>query len=361
MTPDDYLWDKSGKPDPEIEKLERSLASLAHRGEPLVLPRDVRGASPAAGRHGVGDILREWLRPRVMVPTFAAIAAMIAAVLWWQGARHSAWEVADVTGAPRVAGRTLAVKDRLARGERLETDARSGVRLKVGDIGFVDVGARSRVELVSARRRDQRLALGVGTLDAVILAPPRRFAVETPVVRAVDLGCAYTLEVGPDGETTVTVNAGWVSFETGGLESFVPAGARAITRPGSRPGTPCFTDADPRLKNALFVLDFGVAVPPFLEADSTVRRDSALHVAMAAARREDALTLWHLLARTTGDERGKVYDALAARVPAPDGVTREGILAGNARMLDAWWDALGFGDTKAWRKWRRPWGQVAVR
>src|SRR5688572_5865783 len=121
MTPDDYLWDKSGKPDPEIEKLERSLASLGHRGEPLVLPRDVRGASPAA-RRGVLGTLREALTPRVMVPTFAAFAALIAGVLWWEVGRHGVWEVAEVTGAPRVDGRALTVRDRLERGERLETD-----------------------------------------------------------------------------------------------------------------------------------------------------------------------------------------------------------------------------------------------
>jgi hypothetical protein len=35
---DDYLWDRSGEPDPEIERLERTLGKLRHKSAPLVLP-----------------------------------------------------------------------------------------------------------------------------------------------------------------------------------------------------------------------------------------------------------------------------------------------------------------------------------
>jgi hypothetical protein len=35
---DDYLWDRSGEPDPEIERLEHALQSLRHQPRPLELP-----------------------------------------------------------------------------------------------------------------------------------------------------------------------------------------------------------------------------------------------------------------------------------------------------------------------------------
>ena len=41
--------------------------------------------------------------------------------------------------------------------------------------------------------------------------------------------------------------------------------------------------------------------------------------------------------------RPLVVDRLSALVPMPAGVTREGILAGNREMRDAWWSALGLG------------------
>ena len=39
---DDYLWDKTGQPDPQIQQLEEILGTLRYRPKPLVLPDDVR-------------------------------------------------------------------------------------------------------------------------------------------------------------------------------------------------------------------------------------------------------------------------------------------------------------------------------
>lgn len=36
---DDYLWDKSGEPDPEIQKLEEILGTLRYQPQPLKLAR----------------------------------------------------------------------------------------------------------------------------------------------------------------------------------------------------------------------------------------------------------------------------------------------------------------------------------
>lgn len=44
---EDYLWDKSGEPDPEIEQLEKTLGRLRYKrpAEPLPLPADSRWSS----------------------------------------------------------------------------------------------------------------------------------------------------------------------------------------------------------------------------------------------------------------------------------------------------------------------------
>ena len=36
---DDYLWDKTGEPDPQIQQLEEILGTLRYQPKPLVLPR----------------------------------------------------------------------------------------------------------------------------------------------------------------------------------------------------------------------------------------------------------------------------------------------------------------------------------
>ena len=38
---EDYLWDKSGEPDPEIQRLEEILGTLRYQPKPFEVPRDV--------------------------------------------------------------------------------------------------------------------------------------------------------------------------------------------------------------------------------------------------------------------------------------------------------------------------------
>ena len=159
-----------------------------------------------------------------------------------------------------------------------------------------------------------------GVVHALIWAPPGQFVIDTPSSRAVDLGCAYTLEVRPDGSGLIEVTGGWVAFEHGGRESFVPAGARCATRPGVGPGTPYLTDAPPALVAALTVLDTGTA--------SEQAQAAALSHVLSDARPDDAVTLWHLLAR------------VPASVPRR-GVRRAGACGAAARQCHARGDRAG--------------------
>jgi hypothetical protein len=236
----------------------------------------------------------------------------------------AAWEVARLEGTPTVGANRIEESGRLGVGEWLVTDSQSRAKINVANIGQVDIGPNSRVRLVGTRATEHRLALERGRLHAMISAPPRLFIVETPSATAIDLGCAYTLEVDDAGRSLLHVTAGWVALEQKGLESIVPAGAVCVTEPGKGLGTPYFDDASVRFQEALASLDF--------------RRGGAkaLTVVLAESREYDTLTLWHLLYRVRGASRGRVYDRLANLIAPPKGVTREGVLRLDKDMLALW-------------------------
>lgn len=321
----DYLWDRSGPADAEIERLETALRPLRRVPPPPALP-----ARTAAANFG-------W---RTLVA--AASVALALASLPLRTARVPGWELTWAGGAEEAAVAPGAASSLLRTGEWLDTGERE-VRLSVGRIGRVRLGPATRVGLVDAGQRAHRLSLARGTLQATIWAPPGQFLVDTPAAVAVDLGCAYTLEVAPDGSGLLRVEAGWVGFEQGAVRALVPAGAWCRTRTGLGPGTPRFDTAPAELAAALDTLDAaGVAA----EA-----RRRALDTVLAKARPRDALSLWHLLSRVDAVDRARVFDGLAALVPAPPGVTRDGVVGGDAAMRDLWWDELGFGSSGFWRQW----------
>jgi hypothetical protein len=61
---------------------------------------------------------------------------------------------------------------------------------------------------------------------------------------------------------------------------------------------------------------------------------------LSHTRERDTLTLWHLLSRVEEQERAQIYDKIASYVPPPEGVTREGVLELDPKMLEIWRDRL---------------------
>lgn len=314
MNPDDYLWDRTGQPDPEIEHLERLLAPLAYRPRPYE---------------------RSWVRRHLLFTAAIAAALVVAMTAVWSASRRPqgpSWQVVALQG-PRE-------PQRISRGGTIETGATSRLRLELDTFGHVVVEPGSRLQLLVTKPDEQRMSLIQGKIHAEIWAPPHQFYVNTPSAVAVDLGCSYSLAVDKAGVSTVHVDFGWVAFEDKGRESFITADAACVTRPGRGPGIPYYEDAPEQLREAV------------AEFDSSGSAD-AIPKILKVARAKDALTVWHLLRRVPSQDRGVVFDRLAQLIRIPPDVTRDQALAGNSAAIDHLWDALGLGDTAWWRMWKR--------
>jgi hypothetical protein len=330
-----YLWDGIGEPDAEVVRLEELLGTL-RTGRPLpALP-----AKPGMARRVLAVGLKGL--------SAAAAVLLVAAAAWLlYMTRGGAWTVQRVAGSPVVDGQAISDGGRIGIGDWLVTDAVSRARVAVARIGRVDVDPNTRVQLVESKGREHRLALERGTIHARIWAPPRFFYVNTAAAVAVDLGCAYTLQVDERGAGLLRVTDGWVGFESAGREAFIPKGAMCATRPGIGPGTPRYEDAPSGYGEALDTIDFG--------GSDDARRAAAYDLVLSRARRRDALTLWHLLSRGSREERARVYDRLAGLAPPPPGVTREQILRGDRGELAYWWDTLGVETGTWWKLLKKKW------
>jgi len=326
---DRYLWDGTGPADPEVERLENALGRFRQARRPLRLPPP---------------------RHRFLRPILAAAAAVLTATaVGWVALSGTVprWRVESLQGAPVVGSKPVTQVTALSVGQRVETDGASRAKLGIGRIAEISVGPNSRLRLLRSLPIEQRLALDRGAISAKISAPPRLFFIQTPSAVAVDLGCAYTLAVDDSGAGILRVETGWVSLERDGRESIVPAGAACVTRQGG-PGTPYYEDAAPDFRRALESLDFGEG------------GGGALSTILTAARRRDALTLWHLLARSRDADRERVFERLAQLLPPPPGVTRETVLRGDGRALELWrWELEGMPllpkDGILRSLWRRVW------
>jgi hypothetical protein len=348
---DDYLWDGSGEPDPEVQKLETALGRYRHN-KPAPAFDQAPETHPVKPRWSFVSLRWSYQLGAVAAGLFLAMTVFF--VVRQRADRNlgPSWDVARLEGTPRVGWHSLGEKSgpgKLGIGQTLVTDSSSRASITLDETGRVEVDPGSRLRLVTNGPGRKRLSLERGTIHAVIWAPPGEFVVDTPSAVAVDLGCVYTLHVDDSGAGLLRTTMGWVGFKLNGHESFIPAGAVCKTRPKIGPGTPYMEDASASFQDALSRFDF--------ESITLAERNALLGILLADARKSDALTLWHLLSRVGDADRSGVYDHLAALAAPPAGVTREGILRLDRSMLDAWWSSFGFGDIYLWRTYERDWSQ----
>ena len=340
---DDYLWDPSGPPDPEVERLERMLGRL----------RSTRRAGPGTARTSPR---RRRPRPQARAPTLLRAVPRAGARRRGRDRRDDRPHLADdtrnaargkvahETGSRASARRRSPATGRLAVGQTLVTDAASRARLDVSTIGQVTVDTDSRVRLVDTRdghhnwrsnaapcTRSSRPARPVHRGHAVGDSHRSRLRLHTARGRGRQRACSASP---PAGSRSSSTAANRSSPPARQLEPI-----RAIG-----PGTPRYDDAERRCGTALDDFDYGT--------DAAAKAQRAPGRAPARAPR-DAMTLWHLIARVSPADRAAVVDALDTRVPMPASVTREAVMRLDKAALDQWWDALGLRDTGWWRKWKR--------
>jgi hypothetical protein len=271
---------------------------------------------------------------RVSAVASLALAALFISGVWFFLARSAkkSWDVASLDGAPRIESERFGVKGKLAIGEWLETDNNSRAQISVGQIGKVEIEPNTRVRLVETEATEHRLSLSHGRMRATIWAPPRLFYVDTPSAEAIDLGCSYTLEVDDSGASFLRVTTGWVELDLHGRKAIVPAGAMCVSHPGIGPGTPYFEDASETFRAELARIDF--------DKNDEAEQSRSLEALLSEARTRDALTLWHLLARTKDADRSHIYQRLVVLAPPPSSITRDGILRLDPQMLELWREEL---------------------
>jgi len=280
MSGDDWLFDGSGTPDEVQADLQRRLTGYRHD----VRRRPTAVAGAAASTLLLGLVAVVALGTRGPVPWSLETATCSGCV----------WEVGSSLDTTQ-----RAVAQVANRGE-LVASSGAVVRRLDGD------GAR--------------LAVDAGRIDVWVDAEAEWLTVQLPGVELVDLGCAFSVDVDPQGHGVVQVATGAVGLRGSGPETVLPAGTMAATWPSGHTGLAVVHQADASFVARVDAFDRGGDWRPVLDA----------------AELGDAITVWHLLDRVP--DRASVVERLVELLGA-GAVDRSGLVADDA---DAERDTLAF-------------------
>ena len=272
----DPLFDPAAPPDPEITRLEDLLSPYRSRPPKRVWPAATALALAAIALLAVGLSLS---RP---VPWSTSTASCSGCI----------WE-----------------PDTL-----LDTSIEATAR--IGHRGELRAAPGSSIRRDA--HNDAHFTVDRGQVAFLVDAPARWLVVRIPGVDVVDLGCAYTLDVAPTGTSVVEVQSGAVALEGGQRPSLVYAGMMAATWPDGRTGLPVVVDASKPLISAVDAFDRG---------------QGGLTDLLQLADLNDAITLWHLIARVPATSRLAVVERLESVLgdPLP---SRDGLLDLDSSALD---------------------------
>ncbi|MFN0245999.1 MAG: FecR domain-containing protein [Kofleriaceae bacterium] len=298
---DDYLWDGSGDPDPDVAKLEELLRPLAH-DRPM---DELRMRRPKRRR-----------APWIVAGIAAVAAAAVLVLIVRRGDTPSACEGGDgfafqasgdsvVSCSGGAAGSASIAKGVLPVGGVLDTGTASA-RLVIADIGSAELSAQTRIRLSRTKAGERHeLHLERGRMHAKVDAPPRIFAVTTPSTSVVDLGCEYTIDIDDEGAGSIVVTSGMVELASDKDAVVVaPAGTEARLLAGRKPSLPVASTASAELRAAV----------------ATYEQSGAFEDVLAMSTEDDAITVVNL-AVLRADVRPRVLARLAELVPPPEGVT----------------------------------------
>jgi hypothetical protein len=314
MSKPDYLWDRTGAPDPDVARMEQLLAPLAH-DRPLDELRVRRSSRRAV-----------WIAGIVVA---AAAAAVFVIVLRGRGASEATCGAGHgmafvAHGGEVTCGGGLAARGVLPVGETLDTGAHRA-QLAIASIGTAELFEGTRVRLDRTEPARHQLHLERGRMHARVIAPPRIFAITTPSTNVVDLGCEYTVEIDEAGRGSIIVQSGKVELEGAAGVVVAPAGTTTRLLAGRRASLPLAETASAELRAAVVALEAGAT--------------GAIERVVAAVGDEDAITLTALVDLAPPERRPELLARLAELVAPPEGVSIEGA-ARDAAERGRWRDQV---------------------
>ena len=298
----DPLFDPTQKGDEDLVALERLLSTQRYKSPEKSWERRAL-AGPPLGKSG----------RRVLGGAVTLLAAAVVAFFYFVPKADGAWRI----------------------GQTRSTGSQQHLELALNGIGTLNLEPDTTVKLLASSPTEQRVQLDRGTVHAKVNAPPRVFMVDTPVARAVDLGCEYTLHVAGNHRTERKVTFGRVALEDGRNSVTVYAGFETTQSPKSPPRVPWPSDATPELEELIRQAD--------VERDAKAL-DQLIHHPCDVTKHclgpfEQQLALWHLAFRLDTAGRKAAIEKLSEAVPPPAELDVDAFEL-SAPAMQKWLDAL---------------------
>jgi hypothetical protein len=250
------------------------------------------------------------------------ILVVIAVILIANLGSNVPWQLNGVQGQFKVNGRILTGGE-LNNDDILETFSNSAV-IMIPEMGQVSLNPWNKIQ----KKSSYNLLLSKGDLTAENKNAEESFTAQVfnSEIKCAGTGVAYKLKINNDNTADLTVSNGRAIVTGNKLESVVTPGLICrISEKG--PEIPMSLNSSEETKKAFELLSY-------------YNDQDALNKVLNQSGLAEGISLWHLLKRITGDNRGAVFNKLYSLYPPPKGVDQESILRLKEEALNRWFNQI---------------------
>ncbi len=258
----------------------------------------------------------------VITITGSIILVVIAVIIIANLGSNVPWQLSGVQGQFKVNGKLLA-SDELNNDDILETFSNSVV-IMIPEMGQVSLNPWSKIQ----KKGSYNFLLSKGNITAENKNAAESFIAQvfTSDIKCAGTGVAYKIEINNDNTAELNVSKGRAIVTSNKLESIVIPGFICRIREKG-PEIPMILNSSEEVKKALELLSY-------------YNDQDALNEILNLSGLADGISLWHLLKRIPGDNRGAVFNKLYSLYPLPKGIDQESILRLKEEALNKWFNQI---------------------
>lgn len=246
------------------------------------------------------------------------LAVIIAAYIFFTST--GGWEVIQFSGKPTINNSAISKADDFTSESTIETDGSSSVTIMIPELGRLLIDNSS---IINRTKNSNQLKLDKGQIRKFEGDASDVLSVITPLAKFTELykGGAFRLHVEDNGVCNLTVESGWVIVNIKEFDSYVPKSFDCLISKGKY-AIPYPSDSSPQLISLL--------------QNFSGINDPSVGTILSLMTKKESLSLWHIIQLISSENRSIAFDRLNELIPAPSGVTKEGILALNTTQLLDW-------------------------
>lgn len=232
----------------------------------------------------------------------------------------SGWDVLQLAGQPKIGNVVINKDDSFNSESTIETSENSSVTFIMPDLGRLFIDNSS---IVSRTKNSNEIKIEKGQIRKFEGDASDVLTVLTPLAKFTEFykGGAFRLNVDETGACKLAVESGWVIVNIKEFDSYVPKNFDCLISRG-RYAIPYPSDSSPELISLL--------------QNFSGINDPSVGTILSQMTIKESLSLWHIIQLISTENRSIAFNRLNELIPAPSGVTKEGIIALKKEMLLDW-------------------------